>query len=157
MRPLLKYFFYSLIAAVPAFSQSPLAITTTFLPNGTVQVSYSADVQSTGGIGTTRTWSILSGSLPPGLNISGSGATATIGGTPTTSGNYSFTVLVVDERQQRATQPLSIFVNPPALTIITTSPLPDATVSVNYNYNFTQSSYTTGLPFIPNLGVRGDI
>ena len=29
--------------------------------------------------------------------------------------------------------------------------------ALNYNFNYTQSAYTTGLPFIPNLGVRGDI
>ena len=29
--------------------------------------------------------------------------------------------------------------------------------ALDYNYNFTQTQYQNGLPFIPNLGIRGDI
>jgi TonB family protein len=29
--------------------------------------------------------------------------------------------------------------------------------AIDYNYNFTQSTYQNGLPLIPNLGIRGDI
>src|ERR1044071_2590767 len=119
MRPLLKSFVYAIFATIPAFSQTPLTITTTFLPSGTIQVSYTANVQSSGGVAGPQTWSIISGSLPPGLSISG---------TPTSSGNYNFPVQVTDQRTNTATRQLSIFINPPPLTITTTSPLPDAIV-----------------------------
>lgn len=41
----------------------------------------------------TYTWSVQSGSLPPGLSLGGSTSlTETLAGTPTTSGTYNFTL-----------------------------------------------------------------
>lgn len=59
---------------------------------------------------TPYTWSIVSGSLPPGLTLSISGL---ISGTPTTSGTCSFTVQVKDASspEQTATANLSITIN----------------------------------------------
>src|SRR5580704_11828893 len=90
-------------------AQGALTITTTFLPAGTVGVAYSAQLQSSGGVGTVQ-WSIVvgeaepSGTLPPGLNLSTSGL---INGVPTTVGASSFTVRAQDQTDV-ATQPLSI-------------------------------------------------
>ena len=30
------------------------------------------------------------------------------------------------------------------------------TEAIGYNYNYTQSNYVTGIPFLPNLGIRAD-
>ena len=55
--------------------------------------SYSRDLTSTIKNGTTPyTFTLASGTLPPGLGISG----ATLSGTPTTAGNYAFTLSVQD-------------------------------------------------------------
>ena len=68
---------------------APLTITMNSLPNGTVKASYSATLAGSGGSSPYYTWSILSGSLPAGLNLNpNSGA---ITGTPTTEGTFSFT------------------------------------------------------------------
>jgi hypothetical protein len=61
---------------------SPLTITTAALPSGTVGTSYSQTLTASGGT-PGYNWSIVSGSLPAGLTLSG----ATISGTPTKAGN----------------------------------------------------------------------
>jgi hypothetical protein len=70
----------------------PVCITTTTLPFGTVHVPYSASLAAVGGT-PPYTWSLASGSLPPGLNISPTGM---ITGTPTVSGTFIFTIMVTD-------------------------------------------------------------
>jgi hypothetical protein len=82
-------------------------ITTTALPSGTSMSAYTSTLTATGGT-TPYTWSVFSGSLPPGLSLSSSG---TISGTPTTTGGYSFTIQVADAGARTATQPLAITVN----------------------------------------------
>ena len=84
---------------------TPLTITTTTLPAGRVNRSYSATVQVTGGT-LPYTWKIASGALPPGLTLGAS--TGTISGTPTKPGSYSFTIAVADGATQTATRAFSI-------------------------------------------------
>jgi phosphatidylinositol-3-phosphatase len=95
----------SATATLTVTTASPLKITTTSLPNGQVQVAYSATLQATGGT-TPYTWSVASGSLPAGLSLgSRSGA---ISGTPTTAGQASFTVQVADSAANKASAGFSI-------------------------------------------------
>ena len=84
---------------------NPPDITTITLPAGTFGQAYSQTLHADGGIG-ARTWSIVAGALPPGLNLIPS--TGVISGTPTAPGVSSFTVRVVDTRGQADTQELSI-------------------------------------------------
>src|SRR5215472_15836823 len=81
---------------------APLQITTSSLPGGVANSSYSATESATGGK-TPYSWSVSSGSLPGGLALSTSGQ---ISGTPTMSGTYSFTVQVTDSSSpaQKATK-----------------------------------------------------
>jgi hypothetical protein len=106
-----------------------LAITTTSLANGVVNTAYSASLQATGGVAPI-TWSVTSGTLPPALTLSSSGA---ISGTPTTAGTSNFTVTATDSGtpQQSKSQPLSITINP--LLSITTTSLPNGTVNSIYS------------------------
>jgi len=60
--------------------------------SATVGDPYSLDLAATGGVA-PYTWSVSSGALPTGLSLDPDGA---ISGTPTTAGNYSFTVHVTD-------------------------------------------------------------
>jgi len=122
-----------------------LTITTTSLPNGTVNSTYSATLKSVGGTGTI-TWSISQGSLPTGLNLSASG---TISGTPTAAGTSNFTASASDSSTppQTKTQALSIIINP-ALSITTTS-LPAGTVAIAYSENIQTSGGT--LPITWNV------
>jgi hypothetical protein len=139
----------------------PLTITTTSLPNGTVGAAYNQTLAASGGAG-GNTWSVTTGALPAGLSLSAAGA---ITGTPTTAGASNFTVQVKDSANTTTTQPLSITIAPPPLTITTTS-LPNGTVGAAYNQTLAASggaggntwSVTTGaLPTGLSLSPAGAI
>ncbi len=141
---------------------TPVVITTSSLPNGLVNTTYSGAMTASGGVA-PLTWSIASGSLPTGLTINPS--TGVIGGTPTAAGNYAFLVHVSDSQNPAATdtQQLSITINPPQpppLNITTTS-LPAGTSSIAYSQTLTATGGNTpytwslasgGLP--PGLGLN---
>jgi hypothetical protein len=76
---------------------NPPDITTSTLAVGTVGQPYSSTVIATGGVG-ALTWTLTSGSLPPGLTGPPStGPSLTISGNnPTTQGTFNFTVRVTD-------------------------------------------------------------
>ena len=98
--------------------------------------------------GGVDTWTIVSGSIPPGTQMPaeyGAGATI-IGGTPTQQGTFTFTVDNVPFTGQSATPSqgtYSVTVNPPLqLTITNTSPLASGTVGTPYAQNFFLSGGT---------------
>jgi len=99
---------------------TPLAITTTSLPGATVGTAYSVSLAASGGT-PPYSWSLTSGSLPPGLSLSSSGV---ISGTPTTSGNTSFGVTVTDSTTptpETATATFSISVASQTTTVVSSS------------------------------------
>ena len=84
-----------------------LTIITTTLPFGAIGQPYSTTLQATGGSGIGYTWSIILGTLPPGLNLDS--VSGIISGTPILpAGTSNFTVQVEDSLSHTATQPLSI-------------------------------------------------
>jgi hypothetical protein len=74
---------------------SPLVTTASPMPAGTIGSAYSQTLTSSGGT-TPLAWSLLSGSLPPGLTLGAGAAT------------YSFTVKVLDTNGVFATKALTI-------------------------------------------------
>jgi len=132
---------------------SVLTVTTTTLPGGTVNSSYSATLQSSGGA-TPITWSITAGSLPPGLTLVPS--TGVISGTPNTSTGspFNFTVQAADSTSptaQTATANLSITVTVATLTITTTS-LQNGVISANYNQTLTFTGGTNPVSWAVTTG-----
>jgi Putative Ig domain len=127
---------------------APVNITTTSLPNGIVNASYSATLQSTGGA-TPITWSVTAGSLPTGLVLAANGA---ISGTPTTAGTSNFTVQAADSSTPAltATKALSITIIP-ALSI-TTSSLPNGVTSAAYNATLASSGGVTPVTWTVTVG-----
>jgi len=116
----------------------PLNITTPSLDDGVVGVSYS-DYITADNLQGGETYSISSGSLPPGLGINAS--TGYITGTPSQAGTFNFDV-TVENAGSSDTAFLSItiaeFANPLS---ITTASLPDAQVSTYYQeYIYTSDS-----------------
>jgi len=108
---------------------SPPRITTTSLPAGSIGQTYNQAVLTQGGTG-PLTFSIASGTFPPGLNLNAS--TGTITGAPTATGNFPFIVRVADTFGQAATQALSILVNTSNPPQITPASLPGGTVGMAY-------------------------
>jgi hypothetical protein len=86
--------FTLVVAAAPA--PGTITFVTTSFPNGVVGVQYSTPVSVAGGCqnpfaGPVRI-TVDSGALPPGLEL----RSAVVQGTPTTAGNYSFTLRAAD-------------------------------------------------------------
>jgi Putative Ig domain/Galactose oxidase, central domain/Bacterial Ig-like domain/Kelch motif len=99
---------------------SPLAITTTTLNNGTYdQPGYNQTVATTGGTG-PLTFSLASGSdFPDGLYLnSGTGA---VTGTPLAQGTFNFTVVVTDAAGVTVSQPYTVTIGMVELAITTTT------------------------------------
>jgi hypothetical protein len=119
-----------------------LAVTTSSLPDGRVGITYNRTLGASGGT-EPYTWSLASGSQPPGLSLNSS--TGVISGTPaTTSGSpFSFTVQVSDGAVpvNTATKALSI-----AITSISVTPsfLPDGDVNTLYTDQAFAASGGTG-------------
>jgi hypothetical protein len=131
-------FFVAYSQGVPNKSAPPGPwVTTTALPPALVNVAYSQTLVVSDA--PTPTWT-LTGSLPPGLVFSS--AHGTISGTPTTAGNYTFSVLATDTSTGAFTQNQSL-----AIQVLTTaagnlqvncsvvSTIPTAAVSVQVDGN----------------------
>lgn len=121
-----------------------LSVATSSLASAAQGTLYNAALAANGGV-PPLTWSISSGSLPPGLTLTA--ATGQISGTPTTQGNFPFTVQVTDSsllppnnHSQTAQQALSIAVGPPGAFSIVTTTLPQAETANLYS----QTILTTG-------------
>lgn len=141
-----------------------LTITTASpIPNATLSAPYSQTLAAAGG-SPPYSWSIQSGSLPPGLALNASGV---ISGTPTALGPSTFTAQVSDAANTNVSAQFSLTVAPGTLTISSASSLPTATLGVAYSLNLTATggappytwSVTTGtLPAGLNLsGTSGAI
>jgi uncharacterized protein (TIGR03437 family) len=111
-----------LLAATVVCQAQPLTITTTQLPADQINLPYSAQLNATGGT-PPYTWSLVTGSLPPGLSLSPSGV---ISGTPTGVGSL-FTVQVTD-----AMFPQS----PPAQAMFFIGPCSTATIPSSQGHTF---------------------
>jgi uncharacterized protein (TIGR03437 family) len=147
---------YSLTIAPATLTLSPSSI-----PNGTVGTTYSQVITASGGLG-TYTFSIV-GTQPPGLGLTPNGATATLGGTPTTAGSYNFSVQVTDGSKM-ASQSYPVTINNPAITLAPSS-LPAGIVNGSYSqtfvasggnggpYTYSINGSTPGLTLNPSTGV----
>jgi uncharacterized protein (TIGR03437 family) len=122
--------------------QSNLTITSNTLPNGAVGQNYSTTLTASGGT-TPYTWSVSSGSLPPGLQIS---STGNIAGAPTSSGVFNFTVRLQDATGAVLFSNLQITITTNSLQFTTTS-LPNASVGVPYNTVLTTTGGTAPIVF----------
>ncbi|MBL8211826.1 MAG: putative Ig domain-containing protein [Bryobacterales bacterium] len=107
-----------------------LTITSTTLPNGTLNQTYpSTSLSASGGSGTGYVWSVASGSnLPAGLTLTPTGV---LSGAPTAAGTFGFTLQVTDSATNTATRAFTLTVDA-GLTITTVSPLPGGTSGAAY-------------------------
>jgi hypothetical protein len=102
------------------------------LTDGSTGVVYAYQLLFTGGH-PPRTWSMGTGSLPPGLSLGVN--SGVISGTPTLVGTYSFTVQLTDSTQLTVTsQPLRITVVPGPLRVLTSGDLTRGSIGASYFY-----------------------
>jgi hypothetical protein len=94
-------------ATLTVLPAGALIVTTSSLPGAEHAQPYSASLSASGG-SPPYTWSLASGSLPPGVSLSSSGV---LSGTPSATGVWSFTVRVSDGGQT-ATRGLGLSVVP---------------------------------------------
>lgn len=113
----------------------PLNIATTTLPDAAIGASYSVPLVATGGT-PPYSWSVSSGTLPAWLSLSSGG---TLSGTPPSGGSSAFQVKVTDGDSTEDTQDLTITVGVTPLSIVTTTPLPAASVGAAYSQTLTAS------------------
>jgi len=119
------------------FINPVLAIITDSLPDWTVGLSYSQQLQATGGTG-TRTWSDKYNDLAgTGLSLS---TTGLVSGVPNSAGTISFTAYVSDEGGDDEEKLFTFTINP-AMTI-TTGSLPAGTEGELYSQQLEASGGT---------------
>jgi hypothetical protein len=92
----------------------PLEIDSSGLPDAVVGTSYAESLIASGGM-PPYTWSIVSGSLAPGLSLSADGI---ITGTPSVPGNFAFSVAVTDSQGRSEQALLTLAVAPPPIPTI---------------------------------------
>jgi len=86
-------------------------ITSTAPPGGTVGTPYSRTFTATGT--TPITWSIATGTVPPGVTLNA--ASGVLSGTPTTAGTFGFLVQAANGTPPNATQNVTITIAPAAV------------------------------------------
>ncbi len=111
--------------------EPPPMITTTSLPDATLNAPYTAPITATGGV-PPLAWTLSSGTLPAGLALGKSTTdTVNITGKATTAGASTITVTVTDATGASNTSvQFQIVVS--SLAFTTTSPLPAGTVGTPY-------------------------
>ncbi len=129
-------------------------VTTTLLPAGQQNSSYSATLTAMGGSGAGYTWTVPAESLPAGLSLSAQGQ---ITGTPTAAGNYSITVSVTDSLGGKGVQTLNFTIDVAGTIITTNIPSGDVIVNISGTTYGAQSSSGPNqiywqLPFNANNG-----
>ncbi|MFP2903838.1 putative Ig domain-containing protein [Pyxidicoccus sp. 3LFB2] len=136
---------------------APPSITTTSLPEGEPGRAYSLRLSVSGGR-SPLSWTVASGSLPPGLSLASDGM---LSGTPSALGDSSFTVRVTDGGGRTDSRSLSVTVYKPPT--ITTQSLSDALVGTPYAGSLTATggrapltwSHTGSLPAGLSLSSSG--
>ena len=92
---------------------APLQAASPPFRNGEVGVAYGAVALSATGGRSPYSWSVFSGALPSGMTLGNDGS---VSGTPSSAGNFAFTIQVKDAGDSSATIPVTISIAP-ALTV----------------------------------------
>lgn len=114
---------------LPGTRQDTPVITTEKLYPASRLSPYNEMLQVAGG-NAPYTWSVAAGNLPPGLTLAPDAATLT--GTPTVAGSFTFTIRVIDDEGRTSTKEFTLTVYTVTPLAITTFALPDAHPGGNY-------------------------
>lgn len=110
----------------------PLAMVTTDLPDGVVDLAFTASIEAENG-SPPYSWQII-GDAPPGLTIEAEGNPVALAGTPTANGSYTFQIEVEDSAGIRVRRTFFVEITraPPPVRI-TTLNLPGGEVNTPYS------------------------
>ena len=113
-----------------SYLRASISITTTTLPNGTVNSPYSETIATTLGC-SPATWAITYGTLPDGISMTAINKpiSLSLNGTPTNAASYSFTVKVTGCGKHTATQSYTV----------TIQAAPNHVVNLNWNASTSQN------------------
>jgi hypothetical protein len=111
-------------------ARTPVITTISPLPLASTAAIYTQPFTAAGGAPPYATWSVISGTLPGGLNLNPS--TGLLTGTPTATGTFNFTLQVTDSQNNNSSAPFTMTVGSPP-TFTTASTLPSGTRGVVYN------------------------
>ena len=120
-----------------------LSFTPTTLTGGTVGVAYSQSLSGSGGTAPYGSFTLASGSLPPGLSL---GSGGTVSGTPTAAGTYTFTVSAQDSSTgsgpySGTSSTISLTIGAPTLSL---SPAAGALTAASRGSAYSQTFSTSG-------------
>jgi hypothetical protein len=139
---------------------APLQITTNSLPNAEAGIQFQAGLTATGGVQPYH-WSIVAGSLPPGLSLSAT--SGTIVGMASTNGRFDFSVQVSDSSSSSPQTTVKTLILSVVLSLqITSGAFPTGQVGVPFQASISASggvapydwTVTGGLP--PGLTLQTD-
>ncbi|MBQ7193867.1 MAG: PKD domain-containing protein, partial [Synergistaceae bacterium] len=117
------------------------------LANGKRKANYSKSVTVKGGVSPYK-WTKSSGTLPNGLKLTYSGTKATISGTPTKAGTFTFTLKVTDANKATATQSFTVNITQPTIS----GTLADGTVKTKYTGTLKVSGGTAEYTWVKASG-----
>lgn len=126
----------------PPSTGAGLSIITTSLVNGAVGAAYQQAVTATGACGSNPfgggavNWSLVSGSLPPGLTFGTSGPSINISGTPTAEGTFTFSLRAADTCGRSDTRPLTLVIS----SVVTQTPMTATPTNVEFSVAFTAAN-----------------
>ncbi|MDZ7926981.1 MAG: putative Ig domain-containing protein [Agrobacterium sp.] len=129
-------------------SYDPVKITPVTIANPVYQQVYGPVSLTASGGSAPHSFAVSAGTLPGGLSLSSNGE---LTGTPTQSGNFSFTVTVTDAGGATGEQSYSVSIAAPVITL-TPASLPGATYDVAYGQTLTASGGASPHSFSVSAG-----
>jgi putative Ig domain-containing protein len=123
------------------------------LPNGTEGIAYSQTLSVTNGVA-PFTFAVISGSLPPGLSLTGAGV---LSGIPTAPGTYTFVIEATDTNNCTGSRGYTVVIDP--CLVVSPDSLPNGVVGTAYSEQLTAVggsppvTFTSADPMPPGLNL----